>query len=74
MYIAIMIIFYAVPCADRDVRLVEPSVGYRSGRIEVCVNNSWGTICSGSWNSIDASVACAQSGYSRYGTKNLVCM
>ena len=56
---------HAVPCADRDVRLVEGNVG--SGRIEVCYNNSWGTICSNSWDNVDASVACKQSGYSPYG-------
>ena len=56
---------HPVPCADRDVRLVESYVG--SGRIEVCVNNSWGTICSDSWDDIDASVACKQAGYSPYG-------
>ena len=39
-----------------------------SGRIEVCVNNSWGTICSNSWDDVDASVACNQTGYSLYGT------
>ena len=38
-----------------------------SGRIELCVDNSWGTICSNSWDDIDASVACNQLGYSLYG-------
>lgn len=58
---------FAVPCVDRDVRIAASSVGSRSGRIEVCVNSSWGTICGNSWNDADASVACSQSGYSRYG-------
>lgn len=56
---------HAVPCDDRDVRLVEANVG--TGRIEVCTNTLWGTICSNSWDSVDASVACKQSGYSPYG-------
>jgi hypothetical protein len=68
-YLHIMAKMYinTVPCTNGDVRLVERYVG--SGRIEVCDNNSWGTICSNSWDDIAASVACSQLGYSLYGTK-----
>lgn len=59
--------YYSVPCTNGDVRLVERYI--RSGRIEVCDNNSWGTICSNSWDDIDASVACNQLGYSLYGNQ-----
>lgn len=38
-----------------------------SGRVEICVNNEWGTICSDFWNNTDASVFCKQLGYSPYG-------
>ena len=37
------------------------------GRIEVCVNDTWGTICSDFWDNEDASVVCKQIGYSEYG-------
>ena len=56
---------YAVPCSDRDVRLVASYP--RTGRIELCLNNSWGTICTNTWNNLDASVACREFGYSPYG-------
>ena len=55
----------AVPCNDRDIRLV--TTYPQTGRIEVCLNNSWGTICTNTWDNRDASVACRQLGYSPYG-------
>ena len=37
------------------------------GRIDLCVNRTWGTVCSNSFDSKDASVVCRQLGYSSYG-------
>ncbi len=30
------------------------------GRIEICLNNEWGTICDQMWNNVDAGVVCRQ--------------
>ena len=33
------------------------------GRVEMCLNNTWGTLCSSSWSDTEAAVACQQLGY-----------
>ena len=55
-----------VLCTDGQVRIVgssNPSLG----RVEVCVNQTWGTICDSAWNDNAASVICKQQGFSPYG-------
>ena len=35
----------------------------REGRIELCWNNEWGTICDDDWGRNEANVVCRQLGY-----------
>ena len=53
-------------CTNGDVRLVNGS-GPHEGRVEICVNEAWGTVCSNSWSSYDAKVVCRQLGYTSIG-------
>ena len=56
-----------INCSHGDLRIRscndDSAQLFREGRLEVCVNSTWGTICDKAYSSRDAQVACAQLGY-----------
>ena len=55
------------------MRLSGSTVKY-AGRVEICIERRWTSLCDQSWDLKDAQVVCKQLGYSPYGiTNKLLC-
>ena len=48
-------------CTNGQVRLMNGST-YTEGRVEVCQNRRWGTVCDSNWGVNEAQVVCREVG------------
>ena len=63
LYCLHVLILLNIACNEGSIRLVGGTLP-NEGRIEVCLNRRWGTVCSAGFFNVDARVACRQLGYS----------
>ncbi len=47
---------------EGEIRLVA-GFTYREGRIELCSNGIWGTVCGHGWTEREAALVCSRLGY-----------
>ena len=50
-------------CTDGEITLANGHLLEGSGRVEVCLDGLWGTVCDDGWDSNDATTECRQLGY-----------
>jgi hypothetical protein len=62
-----MKIIITVSCNTNGAVRLRGSSSRNRGRVEICVDGVWGTVCDDHWDSTDANVACKQLGFSRFG-------
>ena len=53
-------------CTDNDIRLVGSGLESQ-GRLDVCINGVWGSVCDDGWTDVNAIVVCRQLGYEANG-------
>ena len=57
---------YLSGCTHGEVRLVG-GANFNEGRVEICLNDVWGTVCDQMWEVTDARVVCRQLGLESVG-------
>lgn len=57
-----MILFHTTGCEHGDIRLTESTLTLMKGRVEICINGQWSSVCDNQWDVNDAWVVCQQLG------------
>ncbi len=58
----ILSVIYSIDCIEGALRMVDGS-SYNEGRVEVCSNGRWGTVCGDGWTEREAALVCSRLGY-----------
>ena len=53
-------------CTDGSIRLAG-GVTEREGRVEICIQDQWGSVCDNGWGVGDSQVVCRQLGFHTTG-------
>ena len=59
-----------IGCTEGDIRLAEGAT-FAEGRLELCKNDAWGTVCRNGMTVQNAQVVCRQLGFSSAGIVEL---
>ena len=63
--ISLILLCNTTACSNGEIRLEGGSSLYE-GRVEICRNQQWGSVCDNSWTNVDATVVCRHLGYSGF--------
>ena len=55
--------YFAEPCTNVGVIRLSNGSQLNEGRVEICLDGYWGSVCSNGWDEQDALVTCRQAGY-----------
>ena len=57
---------YKAGMSTSAVQIIIERDDVRDGRVEICNNGIWRSVCANGWDDVDAD-ACSQLGYGKYG-------